>query len=363
VRSISILIIVVLTLLVCTSCIFDSNDDKEHFLKGTIKDTDGNVITDARVYVVFDESWNTKGINDSLWIQFDFFVFNYEAGWLDWDNALIGWHTYTESNMLGFYVYRASCDNINSAAVVSPLIPATNTQEYHEYNFIDYDLPDGSYYYWLCAVELDNPEWMIVGPRMVYIHGYQPPPAWSFNNLPNPFTSYTWFSFASLDTCNVRIDISNPFFGFIKSIDHPISYPTSGLHRWQGTGGEGDNQYFTSNGLYQAKLTATALDGTELFTKTINVLINRTDINPWGRPVTYSSLNGYSIPYNKYFQFGKEFDAYDIEEWDYMGTYTVPNGFMVYIVKDGYETVSRHISISDYRSDRTEDFVLPPVKK
>ncbi|GEM_PF-3580163 len=361
-KSTIILIIIVLTLLVCTSCIFNSNEDTvEHYLKGSITDTDGNPITDAGIYVVFDDTWTSKGINDSLGVYFEFFVYNYEAGWLDWNNANIRWYTYTESNMLGFYIYRATSDCPDSAVIVSPLIPATNTQDFHEYQYIDYDLPDGRYYYWLTAYELNNPEICIWGPKWVDVHGYQPPNEWSFYTAPNPFSRYTWFSFASLDTCNVRIDISNPFFGLIKSIDHPVAYPMGGIHRWQGTGGEGENQYFASNGLYQAKLTAIAPNGTELYHKTINVLQNRTDTNPWGRPVMYSSETGYRIPFKMYFQFGKQFDAYDVEEWEFIGTYTVPNGFTVYVTKDGYETASRHISISDTHADRTEDFILQPV--
>ncbi|MBM4399328.1 MAG: hypothetical protein FJ041_03225 [Candidatus Cloacimonetes bacterium] len=357
-------LLVTLLLLVCLSCSDRNHDnDNEYYLKGKITDTGGNLLTDAKIYIVFDDITGGKGINDSLGeLPLNFFrVYPYQEQQLDWNDVKAFWYTYTESNMLGFYVLRATCNNLDSAAVISPLIPANNTQQYTEYYYIDRDLPDGIYYYWLKAEELDNTCYYY-GPVYLSVHQYQPPVNWSFYACPNPFSAYTFFCFKTLDTCNIKIDISSPYLGLVKTLEQEVPFAWGGMHKWNGIGGS-NYPFNVCNGLYQAKLTATDSLGTLLWTHTINFLKNRPDSEFYNAYVTLSASSGYSIPYKKYFQFGKQLNAYDEYTWEYDGTFSMPSGFTIYVEKNGYTTVSRHINITDYKADKTEDFILQPVSR
>jgi endonuclease I len=72
-------------------------------------------------------------------------------------NVLALWTTQSESGLTGFYLFRAAENNLSSAAVVSPLIPATNTSQEQHYDYLDDSIPSsGTYYYWLKAVYLNG---------------------------------------------------------------------------------------------------------------------------------------------------------------------------------------------------------------
>lgn len=78
--------------------------------------------------------------------------------------AKLQWVSQTESNLMGYYVYRAESEDLNSANLVSPIIEATNLSQTQMYSFTDIDLQTQvSYYYWLTAVEYSG-EFRVYGP-------------------------------------------------------------------------------------------------------------------------------------------------------------------------------------------------------
>ena len=73
------------------------------------------------------------------------------------NNVLVQWTTQSETAVLGFHLFRATENNLSNAVVVSPLIPATNTSQEHNYSFTDEEIYDsGTYYYWLQSVYLNG---------------------------------------------------------------------------------------------------------------------------------------------------------------------------------------------------------------
>ena len=67
------------------------------------------------------------------------------------------WTTQSETGVSGFYIYRASVNNLEAAQVVSSLIFATNTTDTHYYEFTDSELFEpGTYYYWLQVQDMDG---------------------------------------------------------------------------------------------------------------------------------------------------------------------------------------------------------------
>jgi hypothetical protein len=67
------------------------------------------------------------------------------------------WVTQSETGVLGFYILRNTQDNLANAAVISPLVPATNTSQQQVYTYTDKELyEDGTYYYWLQNSDMDG---------------------------------------------------------------------------------------------------------------------------------------------------------------------------------------------------------------
>lgn len=62
----------------------------------------------------------------------------------------LSWISQSETNLLGYYVYRSETSDFSSSTLVSNLISATNTSTQSAYSYNDNEIPvEGSYYYWL----------------------------------------------------------------------------------------------------------------------------------------------------------------------------------------------------------------------
>ncbi|MBW6514300.1 MAG: hypothetical protein K0B87_06035 [Candidatus Syntrophosphaera sp.] len=100
----------------------------------------------------------------------------------------ITWVTESETEMLGFRIYRSETNDHTTAPCITPeLIPATNTSELHSYTYTDSDVEYGhTYYYWLEHVFADDPS-HIYGPVGVTL-----PPAENSVSpaYPNPCQDY-----------------------------------------------------------------------------------------------------------------------------------------------------------------------------
>jgi hypothetical protein len=104
------------------------------------------------------------------------------------------WVTESETQVLGFNVYRAETNDIASAIRINAsAIGATNTSQQHTYSMTDREVDtDATYYYWLENVDMGGGN-ALHGPQMVTVTGDTTPvlPEISFLNsaYPNPFRS------------------------------------------------------------------------------------------------------------------------------------------------------------------------------
>jgi len=108
------------------------------------------------------------------------------------NNAVqINWTTQSETNLLGYRVYRNVTEVQNSSVLITPtLIPATNTSIQQTYNVTDAEVEIGnSYYYWLESVDAAASQFF--GPVNVTVQGEVPPVTPETSSLgqayPNPF--------------------------------------------------------------------------------------------------------------------------------------------------------------------------------
>jgi len=107
------------------------------------------------------------------------------------NDVQLSWKTQSESQMVGYRVYRGTADEQSGATLIDhPLIPATNTSTTQDYTVVDNDVVIGTtYYYWLEAVDYASSAFH--GPVSVTVNGNVPPvlpEVTSMRNAyPNPF--------------------------------------------------------------------------------------------------------------------------------------------------------------------------------
>jgi hypothetical protein len=128
------------------------------------------------------------------------------------------WTAETETNMLGYNVYRSETDAINDAVKANfTLIPAHNTSSAIDYNYNDGDVTAGmTYYYWLQSNDLDL-TYQFHGPVSVLVEEQGDPgtipnidPVTSLKGAyPNPFNPSTTIAFSLAEAAKVSITVYN----------------------------------------------------------------------------------------------------------------------------------------------------------
>ncbi|MDD2228414.1 MAG: FlgD immunoglobulin-like domain containing protein [Candidatus Cloacimonetes bacterium] len=127
----------------------------------------------------------------------------------------LDWVTQTETSINGYYLYRSESNNLESAIQVSPLITATNTSSESRYSYLDKEVNEGCWYYWLQSIEYTG-ESNYYGYIYVKIDdndGNTSPSAPRFTSLnkvyPNPFNPVTTINYDISKAEAVNISIYN----------------------------------------------------------------------------------------------------------------------------------------------------------
>ena len=128
------------------------------------------------------------------------------------------WTAETETNMLGYNVYRAEENKLADAVAVNGVvIPAKNSSVATSYNYTDESVVPGStYYYWLQSVDLDL-TYEFHGPTSVMVEddgeggGVLPDEVVTklIGAYPNPFNPGTSINFSLKEATEVTITIYN----------------------------------------------------------------------------------------------------------------------------------------------------------
>ncbi len=144
------------------------------------------------------------------------------------NGAMILWQTLSETNNLGWNVYRAFDDAFdNSKKVNINIIPgAGTTSELQNYQFEDKNIPqqDREYFYWIESVDFSG-RTQLFGPRsvnMVSDDNQNTPPnnniATLYQNYPNPFNPNTTISFVADNSGIAKLEIFNLKGELIKTL-------------------------------------------------------------------------------------------------------------------------------------------------
>lgn len=177
----------------------------------------------------------------------------------------LNWVSESETDLVGYRVYRHSSEVFADAVLVSALIPGTNSSTQHCYEYVDKEIYEsGSYYYWLESSDLDGSS-SIYGPVSVCVElqGEHPevPGIELVTGLqkvfPNPFNPSTFVSYSLAEENPVSISIYNTRGQLVKNLSNCPG--DIGLHQvyWDGRDSKGS---YCSSGIYFIRMQAGRLN-------------------------------------------------------------------------------------------------------
>ena len=154
----------------------------------------------------------------------------------------ISWVTQTETEMLGYYIYRSTSETLDdNALLVSDMIEALNTAEQHTYTFTDSEIVDsGTYYYWLQTVDLGG-TCNFHGPvSVVYTNAAdnpipEIPKVTELRSIyPNPFNPVAFIPYSLAEESDAHFYIYNVKGQLLRHIYVGPQYPGYYQIRWDG---------------------------------------------------------------------------------------------------------------------------------
>ncbi len=169
-------------------------------------------------------------------------------------NVSLQWVTESESNLSGYDIYRNSQENLEQATNLNQFITPYNSSITHTYNFTDDSIIEpGTYYYWLCAVEL-NGSTEFFGPvsaQLLEPGEESPPPIVNQQSqikiYPNPFNPDTQIAIYLNEANTANCRIYNHRGELVNTL--PSSQLNSGWNylNWNGRDSKGNP---ASSGIY-----------------------------------------------------------------------------------------------------------------
>ena len=175
----------------------------------------------------------------------------------------VAWTSQTETQMMGYRVYRNTTADQNSAMLIDhPMVPATNTSETQTYNVKDTDVMVGTtYYYWLEAVEYNTSNFH--GPVSVTVTGNVPPVLPEVTSMKNAYPN----PFKAGNSTNIEVSLkagetgSLTIYNVMGQVVKTVSL-NEGTHtvNWNGRDSKGAA---VGSGIYFYKLSTPSLNQTK----------------------------------------------------------------------------------------------------
>lgn len=181
------------------------------------------------------------------------------------NNVLLQWVTQTESNLVGYRIYRHVNIDLTDALMLNTFVHATNTSQMQVYAYRDVEVYEpATYYYWLESLELDGGN-EFFGPISILVSPQNTgAPSIPLQNgivsmYPNPFNPALTVDYALRQDAEIKLAIYNSRGQLVKTI-HRGALP-KGSHR-AGWDGKDDRGKQSSSGIYFVRLVI----GSESFT-------------------------------------------------------------------------------------------------
>jgi len=173
----------------------------------------------------------------------------------------LNWITESETNMLGFRVYRSETSELSDAVLITPImIGATNTSSTQHYSVTDNEVVVGTTYnYWLESVDMGPSTFH--GPQTVTVEGPTTPTLPAVTQLgnayPNPFRASTNINLAVKEGETATVTIYNILGQVVRTYNK-----TQGSHtiNWDGRDARGNA---CGSGIYFYKLSSPSMNQTK----------------------------------------------------------------------------------------------------
>lgn len=197
-------------LIIGVGCDSTTEPIKEKLLKGKVKDTQGNLLSDVKVFIIYDYGQSApkiqpknifnKPINIAGVDLYSFTAELYENG------VKLEWSTLSEQNNSGFEIERKSSSN-SSWQKIGFVMGYGTTTDTNYYSFIDHDLPSEIYWYRLKIIEFNGS--FEYSSEVQIDHIILPHFSAIQQNYPNPFDISTTILFQLRKQANVKMDVCN----------------------------------------------------------------------------------------------------------------------------------------------------------
>ena len=152
------------------------------------------------------------------------------------------WVTQSETDALGYMIYRSLDNDLQHAIQVSPLINATNTATQVSYEYTDAEVTPGTWYYWLQSLDL-NGNFNFHGPILATVsteQGGEAPPIPTATGIskvyPNPFNPSLTIRYELKEALPVSFKIYNARGQMVQSFE--LGNREAGVHNlsWDANG-------------------------------------------------------------------------------------------------------------------------------
>lgn len=173
----------------------------------------------------------------------------------------LNWVSESETNMLGYRVYRSETSDYAAAILITPvMMEATNSSTQQTYSLTDSEVAlNSTYYYWLEAVDMSHS--VLYGPNQVTVTGNNTPnlPVVTTlgNAYPNPFRSQTSIALSVKENETATVTIYNILGQVVKTYRK-----SQGSHtiNWDGRDARGNA---CGSGIYFYKLSSPSMNQTK----------------------------------------------------------------------------------------------------
>jgi len=325
-------------LIISIGCDSTTEPIKEKILKGTVKDAQGNLLSDVKIFIIYDcgqnlpKTQNYFNVDEQTGINF--VELTSFTALVSENSVELSWSTATELENIGFEIQRKTNTDVefNTIGFVSG---SGTTTEVKNYSYTDANVIPGSYSYRLKAIAFDS---TYEYSNTVNISFATPFQTGLDQNYPNPFDLSTTIRFQLRKQANVKMDVCsfNDKSTLINLIDQtlnagsysfilqPDSLPTNAykiLLRIQ----ESDSTYTLEKNIFKAYL-----------------FYDQTILNSCPNSITNSGL--FKIKFDD-IPFGQKFYRTGEADPSPLGEFMLKNNLKLVIYKPSYKFVQKDVTI------------------
>ncbi len=326
-------------LIISISCDSTTEPIKEKILKGIVKDTQGNLLSDVKVFIIYDYGQSlpktqTHFSIDKLAGISSVELTSFSALVLE-NSVKLSWSTATELENLGFEI-QSKVNTSSDFNTIGFVAGSGTTTQVKNYSYTDTNVIPGSYTYRLKAIAFDSTYEYSNTVNITFATPFQ---TGLDQNYPNPFDLSSTIRFQLRKQANVKLNIcrfkdKSFYFNLLDRSLYPGSYNIQYIP-----------DSLPSNG-YKLLLNIQESDSTYTLEKNILKTFRTYDqaiLNSYPNSITKSGT--FEIKYDD-IPFGQKFYLTGEADPSPLGEFIIKNNLKLVIYKPGYKVVQKDVVIN-----------------